>query len=213
MALSQLKQKIRFKDCGFQRRYESRYYWFPEESPPSCLIEASQRDSYHDMTLYMLINLTNMKIIDLDVEEDRVPYETCPQAIKTYSYLIGEEISYSKIMRKFPVDKTAGCLHINELLQNAAQSFSSAYAFFLKERNFPPELDEYRMYAGTLDARSRREIGRHWWMKDRGVRNSCFSFSAEHETAELKEQVKPLDSITAMMVKEFRGSRNDRESG
>ncbi|PJZ24138.1 hypothetical protein CH352_00385 [Leptospira hartskeerlii] len=210
MALSQLKQKIRYKDCGFQRRYESRYYWFPEESPPSCLIEVSQRDPYHDMTLYMLVNLATMKIMDLDVEEDRVPYETCPHAIKTYSYLIGEDISYNKIMRKFPEDKTIGCLHINELLQNAAQSFSSAYAFFLKERNFPPEWDEYRMYQGDLDPKSRREIGRHWWMKDKGVRNSCYSFSDRHETPELKQQVKPLDSITSLMVKEFRSARGDR---
>ncbi|EMY27392.1 hypothetical protein LEP1GSC115_5988 [Leptospira interrogans serovar Australis str. 200703203] len=119
-------------------------------------------------------------------------------------------MSYVKLMNRFPADKTLGCLHINELIQNAAMNFHSAYAFYLKERNFPAQLDEYKMYEGNLPARERREIGRHWWMKDRGVKNSCYSFSTRHEKPELKDQVKHLDSITAMMVKEFKKSKKEK---
>ncbi|EKO33118.1 DUF2889 domain-containing protein [Leptospira santarosai] len=205
--LQELKERIRFRSTDFQRNYESRYYWFPEESPPLCVVEVNQYDPYHDITLYLEVDLTTMKIVKSGVEEKRVPYETCPAAIKTYDYLVGEDMSYVKLMNRFPADKTLGCLHINELIQNAAMNFHSAYAFYLKERNFPARFDEYKMYEGDLPAQERREIGRHWWMKDRGVKNSCYSFSGRHEKPELKDQVKHLDSITAMMVKEFKKSK------
>ena len=204
MALSDMKEAIRHRLAGFERRYETRVFWFPDQSPSYAIVESRLLDTYHDMALFLRVNLQTRKIEDVDVEENRVPYSSCPLAVATYRYLIGEDMSERGLIGKYPFARPEGCLHLNEMLEHAVRNFNSAYGFYLKDRNFPADMDEYRMHVGERSLNDRIELGRHWWMKDRNVRNSCLSLSVSQEKQEYRDQIKDLPGITQMMVREFR---------
>lgn len=207
MALQELKRKIGHRMASFERRYETRTFFFPEEAPPKAVVQTNLYDPYHDMTLYLEVDLKHLKISDADVEEIRVPFSMCPKAIQAYKYLVGMDMSESKLLRTFPTDMTGACLHINELIAHAAAGFNAAYGFYLKDKNFPEDWDEYKMHIGEASESERLEIGRHWWMKDRNVRNTCLSFSTNQEVTETKEKIKKIPSITQMMVSEYKKAK------
>lgn len=211
MALKDFQNSLFNRNHSYTRRYETRVFWFPELETPEAIVEVNQFDPYHDMTLYLRVNLMNLKITDFAVDEKRVPYKSCPMAIESYSYLLGSEMSERKLIGNYP-ERTKGCLHLNELIENAARSFQSAFAFYLKEKVLPPEQDEYRMYSGTMSHQDRIELGRHWWMKDRSIRNSCFSFSTVHEDSNWKETVKEYPSVMTEMARAFKNAKREKNS-
>jgi hypothetical protein len=208
MGLQEIESKILNKNLEFRRSYETRVFWFTEQNPPVSVVEIHQYDNYHDIILLLEVNLLNLKIQDYGVRERRVPYKSCPLAIKNYSYLIGSEISETKIKKSFP-ERQIGCLHLNEMLEIGSKVFSSAYGFYLKSQNIPAKIDEYKMDQPGMEFDDRIEHSRHWWMKDRVVRNSCYSFSDLFRKEEIYNEIKDYPSITNMMVRQFRNHKSN----
>jgi hypothetical protein len=202
MPLNDLKGKIHNIVRSFERRYESNIFFFPEDKKPCSVIHVKMTDEYHDMNLYLQVELKTLTILDLGIEENRVPYESCPMAAKNYLMIIGKQIS--KLGKEKPENKILGCLHINELLEESTRVFNAAYGFYLKEKNYPNEYNEEKMFVGDLPRSSRREIARHWWMKDRRVRNSCHSFNTITENTEMKTIAANIPSFTEMILESMR---------
>jgi len=204
MPLKELKEKSQNTIRSFERRYETHVFFYPEDEIPSALLEVRLVDDYHNMNLYVLVQMADTVILDIDIEETRVPFETCPNAVFAYRSLIGKELS--RIVRsndKF-VEKKSSCLHINELLEEGLRAYGAAYGFFLKDKYYPLEYHEDKMFIGTLPRETRRHITQHWWMKDRRVKNSCYSFSTERENPDLKELVKDIPSFTDITLIELK---------
>ena len=129
----------------------------------------------------------------------------CPGAIPSFQSYIG--VNLMKVSKtKDLIPKTLDCIHLHELLEEAAQNFTSAYAFFLKNENYPEELNEEKMYIQGPSREYRREIARHWWMNDRRVKNSCFSFSTSRENLEAKKKVESVPTFTQMMLEKMKKS-------
>lgn len=202
MALIELKNKIHNVVRSFERRYESNIFFFPEDKSPNSVIHVKMTDEYHDMNLYLQIDLKTLTVTDMGIEENRVPYESCPMAAKNYSIIIGKQIS--KLGKQKPENKIHGCLHLNELLEESTRVFNAAYGFYLKEKNYPNEYNEEKMFVGDLDRSTRREIARHWWMKDRRVKNSCYSFDSATENLEPKKLAANIPSFTEMVLDSMR---------
>lgn len=211
MPLKELKEKVKNTVRSFERRYETHVFFYPEDEIPSALLEVRLVDDYHNMNLYLLIQMATTEILDIDVEETRVPFETCPNAVHFYRSLIGKELS--RIVRsdgKY-VEKRLGCLHINELLEEGFRAYSAAYGFFLKDKYYPLEYHEDKMFIGKLSREERRHITQHWWMKDRRVKNSCYSFSTEREEEKYKEVVKNVPSFTDMTLMELKKYKGNQK--
>lgn len=205
MGLKDLKDKIHNSVRSFERRYETSIFFYPEDNPPVSIIEVRLVDQYHKMDLYMKIDLTNLQVADLAVEETRVPYSSCPNAIKNYSFILGQQISkLNRISSREDYQRVQGCLHINELIEEGSRSFYAAYGFFLKEYNYPVELNEEKMVFGDYPRETRREAARHWWMKDRRIKNSCFSFNSETEVADIKKLIEKVPTYTEMVLKNMK---------
>lgn len=204
MPLQELKEKSRNTVRSFERRYETHVFFYPEDDIPSALLEVRLVDDYHNMNMFLLMNMANTTILDIDVEETRVPFETCPNAVAAYRALIGKELSKVVRMEGKYVEKRMGCLHINELLEEGFRAYTAAYGFFLKDKYYPLEYHEDKMFFGDLPREKRRHITQHWWMKDRRVKNSCFSFSTDREQSDLKEIVKEVPSFTDMTLMELK---------
>jgi hypothetical protein len=204
MPLKELKEKSRNTVRSFERRYETHVFFYPEDEIPSVLLEVRLVDDYHNMNLFLLMNMTNTMILDIDVEETRVPFETCPNAVAAYHALVGKELVRVVKQEGRYVEKRLGCLHINELLEEGFRAYTAAYGFFLKDKYYPLEFHEDKMFVGDLPREKRRHITQHWWMKDRRVKNSCYSFSTEREQSELKEIVKDVPSFTDMTIMELK---------
>lgn len=203
MALVEMKNKIHNVVRSFRRSYTTSVFFFPEDDPPTSIIQVKQDDLYHDMALYITIRLDSMAITDIDVEENRVPYPQCPNAITIYHSLIGQNLARLNLEKMDHFKRSKGCIHVNELIEQAKQNFTTAYAFFLKEELYPTEWNEEKMFTGSSDREFRRELARHWWMKDRRVKNSCYAFAQERE-AEKIELLKDTPTLTEMMLKNMR---------
>lgn len=199
MSLLELKNKIHNIVRSFERRYESHVFFFPEDEIETSVIHVTLIDAYHDMNLYLQVNLKSLLVSDLGIEENRVPYMSCPMAAKNYDYLIGKNIL--KLIKEKPEKKIDSCLHINELIDEAVRAFNAAYGFFMKEKNYPKEFNEEKMFEGNLNRESRREIARHWWMKDPRIKNSCYSFNTETKEDNFEKLAKEIPSFTEMILK------------
>jgi hypothetical protein len=204
MPLKELKEKSKNTVRSFERRYETHVFFYPEDEIPSALLEVRLVDDYHNMNLFLLINMANTTILDIDVEETRVPFETCPNAVNAYKILLGKELTKVVKAEGKYIDKRMGCLHINELLEEGFRAYTAAYGFFLKDKYYPLEFHEDKMFIGDLPREKRRHITQHWWLKDRRVKNSCYSFATEREQTELKEIVKDVPSFTDMTIMELK---------
>ena len=202
MPLEELKSKIHNTVRSFERRYETNIFFFPEDTTPHSIIHVRLIDLYHDMNLYIQVSLQNLNVLDIGIEEIRVPYSSCPMAAQFYTKLIG--FSISKLAKELPDQKVNSCLHLNELVEEATRSFNAAYGFFIKEKIFPNELNEEKMFIGNLNRENRREIARHWWMKDRRVKNSCFSFNSATEQIEFKDISQKIPSFTEIVVQSLK---------
>ncbi len=199
MSLVNLKNKIQNVVRSFERRYESHVFFFPEDEIENSVIQVTMIDAYHDMNLYLQVDLKTLKISDIGIEENRVPYSSCPMAISNYDFLLDKSIL--KLSKEKPEQKIHSCLHINELIDEAVRAFNAAYGFFMKEKNYPKEYNEEKMFEGKLNRETRREIARHWWMKDPRIKNSCHSFNTESKDIELEKIAKEIPSFTEMILK------------
>jgi hypothetical protein len=205
MPLEELKNKIRNTVRSFNREYNTSIYFFPEDS--TSVIHVQLVDLYHDMSLYLLISLNNLNILDLGIEENRVPYPICQGAIPAFQAYIGVNImKVGKSKDLFP--KTSGCLHLHELLEEAAQNFNTGYAFFLKEQEYPKELNEEKMFIKGPDREYRREVARHWWMKDKRVKNSCYSFATIRENTEAKKLIEDVPGFTQILLSKMKKKKD-----
>ncbi|MDX1958191.1 MAG: DUF2889 domain-containing protein [Leptospiraceae bacterium] len=208
MPLSELKTRLKNTVRSFERKYETHVFFYPEDKIPSSIIQVTMTDHYHFMILYIQIEMATTKIIDIDAEETRVPYESCPNAINSYTKLIGMQLSKLVRAKESIIEKRLSCLHLNELLEEGFRSYTAAYGFYLKDQYYPLEYHEDKMFYGDLSREKRRHITQHWWMKDRRVKNSCYSFSEERKQTELAEIVETIPSFTDMVLKELKKSSN-----
>lgn len=204
MGLDELKQEYAHREIAFNLRYESNIVWLPDSTPPRGIIHSIMKDPHHSLELYIGVSLDSMKIDDIGIQFNRSPFPMCKNSCEKYQEFIGIEMSETKIMRKLDEFQKRNCLHMNELFQVSIKAFTSGFAFYLKNKVIPGEIDEYRMHIGSTPLQERIETMRHWWMKDRRVLDSCYAYRKETILDEEMDKVSNLQPITRLMIEEVK---------
>ncbi len=207
MGLEQLKQDVLHRTVSFGVRYEGSITYLPELNPPRCVVKAVMIDLHHDLVLYIGVNLATIKIDDIGVEFFKTPFPDCMKSFDKYQEFIGIDMSDRKIMQKLLEFEKLNCLHLNELFQIASKTFTSGFAFFLKDQFMPEEMDEYKMHKGDTGLEERLEINRHWWMKDSRVKDSCYAYRENSIRQNYNEKVKSIPTITKLMIQASKKNR------
>lgn len=204
MGLDELKKEYAHREIAFNLRYESNIVWLPESNPPRGIVHSIMKDPHHNLELYIGVSLNSMKIDDIGIVFNRSPFPMCSNSYAKYEEFIGIEMSETKIMRKLEEFQKRNCLHMNELFQVSIKAFTSGFAFYLKNKVIPGELDEYRMHIGKTPLLDRIETMRNWWMKDRRVANSCYAYRDETISDAEMNKIKDLQPITRLMIEEVK---------
>ncbi len=206
MGVNELRSQYAHRETAFNLRYESNISWIPDSRPPRGIIHSLMKDPHHDLELYIGVSLANMQIDDIGIVFNRSPFPMCRDSVSRYNEFIGIEMSETKILRKLEEFEKRNCLHMNELFQLSVKAFTSGFAFYLKNKNIPGEMDEYRMHIGNIPLLERIETMRHWWMKDRRVLDSCYAYRWETIEEDVNGKIENLKPITRLMIDEVKAN-------
>jgi|JI10StandDraft_1071094.scaffolds.fasta_scaffold505942_2 hypothetical protein len=201
--MSTIRNKIQNVPVCLERNMSVSFWWFFDQSPEIAVIESKIYDRYHDISLLLEIDLTKQTIIDCEIEERRTPFPTCPGAIKNYDFLQGKKLNRPALeialREHIPYSKN-GCIRIDQLLYYAVDNFVSALGYELKSRQIPREWNEEYHTRDSKPFEERSAAVHQWWIKDRVMKNSCFTMSEDFTDTVAKEKLKDALSITPLLL-------------
>jgi hypothetical protein len=198
-----IRNKIQNVPVCLERNMSVSFWWFFDQSPPKAVIESKIYDRYHDISLLIEVDLTKQVIVDCEIEERRTPFSTCPGAIKNYDFLNGKKLNRPALeialREHIPFSKN-GCIRIDQLLYYAVDNFVSALGYELKSRQIPREWNEEFHGVDSKPFEDRSAAVHQWWIKDRVMKNSCFTMSEDFEREDAKASLKDSPSITPLLL-------------
>ncbi|WP_411824759.1 DUF2889 domain-containing protein [Leptospira sp. 'Mane'] len=198
-----IRKKMQNTPVGLERNMSVSFWWFFDQSPARAVIESKIYDRYHDISLLIEIDLTKQTIIDTEIEERRAPFATCPGAISNYGFLNGIKFNRPglEIAIREAVPKSGdGCIRIDQLLFYAVDNFVSALGYELKSRQIPDRWNEER-HAPDAEPFEKRSAAVHqWWIRDRVMKNSCFTMNVKFLNEEDSKPLIKEPTITTMLL-------------
>ncbi len=198
-----IRNKIQNVPVGLERNMSVSFWWFFDESPQKAVIESKIYDRYHDISLLLSIDLTKQIIIGCEIEERRTPFSTCPGAIANYHFLNGKKLNRPAIeiaIREHMPFSKFGCIRIDQLLYYAVDNFVSALGYELKSRQIPKDWNEEYHSQNSKPFAERSAAVHQWWIKDRVMKNSCYTMSEDFEDKNVQEGLKDALSITPLLL-------------
>ncbi|TGL59159.1 DUF2889 domain-containing protein [Leptospira ognonensis] len=198
-----IRNKIQNVPVCLERNMSVSFWWFFDSLPQKAVVESKIYDRYHDISLLLEIDLSKQTIIESEIEERRTPFSSCPGAITNYDFLNGKKFNRPalEIMLRehIPLSKN-GCIRIDQLLFYAVDNFISALGYELKSRQLPKEWNEEYHSQESKPFAERSAAVHQWWIKDRVMKNSCFTMSADFENLEAREKLNTSLSITPLLL-------------
>jgi hypothetical protein len=198
-----LRQLIATTPVGLERSVDLAFWWFFNETPARAVVESRIHDRYHDVSLLLGVDLSTQMISDVEVEERRIPFATCPGAIRNYAFLTGVRLNrpaLEKALRESIGAPGLGCLRIEQLLFHAADNFVSALGYELKSRQIPERWNEERHAPDAAPLDQRSAAVQQWWLRDRVMRNSCWTMSDRFRDDQAAAPLAGEPGITALML-------------
>ncbi len=198
-----IRKKIQNTPVGLERNMSVSFWWLFDQIPPRAFIESKIYDRYHDISLLLEIDLAKQVVIGCEIEERRTPFGTCPGAIQSYHFLTGKKFNRPAleiaVRENIPASKN-GCIRIDQLLYYAVDNFVSALGYELKSRQIPDKWNEER-HAPDAEPFDKRSAAVHqWWIRDRVMKNSCFTMSEQFQNEEAKIPLQKEPTITTMLL-------------
>ena len=201
--MANIRNQIQNVPVCLERNMSVSFWWFFDKSPEIAVIESKIYDRYHDISLLIEVDLTKQTINACEIEERRTPFSTCPGAIKNYDFLNGKKLNRPALeialREHIPLSKN-GCIRIDQLLYYAVDNFVSALGYELKSRQIPREWNEEYHTRNSKPFDERSAAVHQWWIKDRVMKNSCYTMSEDFEEPESKEKLKDSLSITPLLL-------------
>ncbi|MDZ4725382.1 MAG: DUF2889 domain-containing protein [Leptospira sp.] len=198
-----IRNKIQNVPVGLERNMSVSFWWLFDQTPQKAIIESKIYDRYHDISLLLEIDLTKQTIIDFEIEERRTPFVTCPGAIKNYDFLKGKKLNRPALeialRESIPFSKN-GCIRIDQLLYYAVDNFVSALGYELKSRQIPKVWNEEVHVSESKPFEERSAAVHQWWIRDRVMKNSCFTMSEDFENSNYKILLATEPSITSLLL-------------
>lgn len=198
-----IRNKIQNVPVCLERNMSVSFWWFFDSLPQKAVIESKIYDRYHDISILIEVDLSKQTIIDCELEERRTPFPTCPGAIKNYNFLSGKKFNRPALeitlREQIPHSKN-GCIRIDQLLYYAVDNFISALGYELKSRELPKEWNEEYHSQESKPFEERSDAVHQWWIKDRVMRNSCYTMSEDFENLHAREKLDNSLSITPLLL-------------
>lgn len=203
MEKGNLRDKIKNNPMGFERGITASYWWLLDQSPPKAIIETNLSDRYHDISLILEVDLTKQIISDHQIEERRTPFHTCPGAVPNYSFLTDLKFNRPTLERKIKEhlpQSQSGCIRIDQLIYFSVDNFISALGYELKSRQIPDRWNEERHVEGAEPFEKRSKAVHQWWLRDKIMKNSCYTMKTEFESPIEKEYLSGEPTITNLIL-------------
>jgi hypothetical protein len=198
-----IRNKIQNVPVGLERNMSVSFWWFFDKKPAKAIIESKIYDRYHDISLLLEIDLSKQVIVDCEIEERRTPFATCPGAIQNYNFLNGTKLNRPALdiaIKQYIAHSKHGCIRIDQLLYYAVDNFVSALGYELKSRELPREWNEEYHTQDSKPFEKRSAAVHQWWIKDRVMKNSCYTMSEDFEDESAREDLDGSLSITPLLL-------------
>lgn len=198
-----IRSKIQNTPVGLERDMKLSFWWLFDVNPAKAIVESKLYDRYHDISFLFEINLASQTIIDFEIEERRTPFSVCPGAIPHYDFL--RNVKFNRpaldiaIKENIPQSKL-GCIRINQLIYYAVDNFVSAIGYELKSRQIPDRWNEERHVPDSEPFEKRSAAVHQWWIRDRIMKNSCFTMSENFVNAEASSALESESTISTLLL-------------
>ncbi len=198
-----IRNKIQNTPVGLERDMKLSFWWLFDFSPAKAIVESKLYDRYHDISFLLEIDLSTQSILDLEIEERRTPFPVCPGAIPNYDFLKGKKFNRPAvdiaIKENLPHSKL-GCIRVNQLLYYALDNFVSAIGYELKSRQIPDRWNEERHVADSEPFEKRSSAVHQWWVRDRVMKNSCYTMSEDFIKDEESKYLLSEPTISTLLL-------------
>ncbi len=198
-----IRSKIQNTPVGLERDMKLSFWWLFDVSPAKAIVESKLYDRYHDISFLLEIDLSIQSILDFEIEERRTPFSVCPGAIPRYDFLRGTKFNRPAIdiaiKDKIPQSQL-GCIRISQLLYYAVDNFVSAIGYELKSRQIPDRWNEERHVADSEPFEKRSAAVHQWWIRDRIMKNSCYTMSEGFVNLEDRKFLESETTISNLLL-------------
>ncbi|GBF50225.1 hypothetical protein LPTSP4_17490 [Leptospira ryugenii] len=198
-----LRKQIQNIPLGLERNMTVAFWWLFDQKPNIAIIESKLYDRYHDISLLIKVDLSKQVILEFEIEERRTPFSSCPGAIVNYDFLVGKKLNRPALeiaIREYRPLSQHGCIRIDQLLFYAVDNFVSALGYELKRRHIPERWNEEIHNPNSEEFQKRSAAVHQWWIKDRVMKDSCFTMSGAMSDDIARKDLEAEPSITTLLL-------------